>query len=75
MVVTGASVTTGADVVIGALVVAGVFAIVGVDEITGDVDGDLTCTQRSFFPTLEHLTFTVFPLLLAVAVTPVFLQD
>ncbi len=71
----GAIVITGADVAIGALVVAGVFAIVGVDEITGDVDGDLTWTQRSFVPTLEHFTFTILPLFLAVAATPAFLQD
>jgi hypothetical protein len=62
-------------------VVAGVFAIDGAVEITGVVertigfDGDLTWTQRSFFPTLEHLTFTVLPLLLAVEFTPAFLQD
>jgi hypothetical protein len=60
---------TGADVVIG------IFAIVGVVEIAGDFDDALTWTQRSFFPTLEHLTFTVLPLFLAVAVVPAFLQD
>jgi hypothetical protein len=55
--------------------VIGIFAIVGVVEIAGDFDDALTWTQRSFFPTLEHLTFTVLPLFLAVAVVPAFLQD